>query len=98
MSYQGHHSWPPIWAWLGGKEKKHPEGEIGILKSVRWPGRAGPTRLPKCFLVVEHEAALYIGCLLFDNERFCHQVFIELQNHIGEPIQCIGGLDVSHTL
>ncbi|HEU4342436.1 MAG TPA: hypothetical protein VFU31_12770 [Candidatus Binatia bacterium] len=98
MSCQGHRSWPPMWAWLAGKEKRHAKGEIGILKGVNWPGRASPTRHPKCFLVMEHEAGLYIGCLLFDDTPFCYQVFYELQKYIGQPIQHIGGLDFSQTL
>jgi hypothetical protein len=35
---------------------------------------------------------MYIGCLFFDDGMFCQRVFLKLHNHIGEPIQQIGGL------
>jgi hypothetical protein len=37
MRYRGIASWPPVWTWIGGGEKKRPRGEIGILRSVARP-------------------------------------------------------------
>lgn len=34
MSYVGYPNWPPLWAWIEGKENKKPVGEVGILKEV----------------------------------------------------------------
>ena len=34
MSFKGMSSWPPVWTWIDGHEKKSARGEIGILKEV----------------------------------------------------------------
>ena len=96
MSMQGHRSWPPVWAWIGGGPDRHPEGEIGVLKAVRHTVRP-PIRWDRLFLVMEDATSLYVGCILFDDEGFCEWLFTELNHHIGKSIEQIGELDVSST-
>jgi hypothetical protein len=36
MSYHRIPSWPPVWTWKDGSEKKLRRGEIGILKAVAY--------------------------------------------------------------
>jgi hypothetical protein len=51
-----------------------------------------------CFLIIEHEGDEYVGALLFGDPLFCRQVFELLNEHMGEFIQQIGELDISHLL
>jgi hypothetical protein len=97
MSFRGRHSWPPVWLCIGGRAEKNLEGEVGLLKAVRWASRT-PSLADRCFLIVEHEDAMYIGCILFDDGTFGQQVFRELQKHIGQPIRHIGGLKLATPL
>jgi hypothetical protein len=91
VAFRGQHSWTPAWICFAGEANADAKGEIGILRAVRWASRT--TSLPdRCFLIVEHENALYIGCLFFDGESVCQRVFLKIQSHIGESIQQIGGL------
>jgi hypothetical protein len=94
MSFQGRHSWPPVWLCIAGEPDTSPEGEIGLLQAVRLASRT-PSLADRCFLIVEHEDAIYIGCVLFDDEFFCQQLFARLKKHIGQPLQHIGGLKFS---
>jgi hypothetical protein len=34
MHYRGVRSWPPVWAWIDGREDKRPKGEIGVFRRV----------------------------------------------------------------
>jgi hypothetical protein len=94
ISYRGVHSWPPTWNSLDSEIKRHPNGEVGILKEVRIPIN-GPFN--RCFLVIEHHKSIYMGCLLIDDIPFCDQVIKLLRRHCGESIASIGSLDLSHT-
>jgi hypothetical protein len=94
LSFAGRHSWPPIWTWIGGARDRYLRGEIGVLKEVRLSER--PAK--KCFLVIEHETALYMGCVLIADHPFREQVFELLTKHRGYSIEAIGGLDVTHLL
>jgi hypothetical protein len=94
MSYHGIPSWPPIWTWKNGSEKKLRRGEIGILKAV---AISSGQPLDKCFLYIEHEGSSYIGCLLFDDTNFCSQVARLLEGYCNRRIAEIGSLDLSHT-
>ena len=94
MSYRGLPNWPPIWLWRCGAEDKHPEGEVGNLKSVLLSGFEGFSR---CYLIIDYEGAEYVGRLLFDDGPFCSEVYKLLRDHRGHSIQEIGGLEVSHT-
>jgi hypothetical protein len=95
MSYHGVPSWPPIWTWTDGLEKKRERGEIGILKGVTL---ANVQPADRCFLFIEHEGLSYIGCLLFDDTSFCGQVAKLLKGYYNRSIAEIGSLDLSSTL
>ena len=95
MSYMGYGSWPPLWAWIDGKEDKKPRGEVGILKEVIFHQSSV---LARCFLIIEYDESRYIGGLLFDNLPFCRQIVDLLRASCGQPINSIGDLDISHTL
>jgi hypothetical protein len=92
IAYRGVPSWPPRWLWLGDGIKRHPKGEVGILKEVKVPAIQPFNR---CFLIIEYKSAMYMGCLLIDNLSFCSQVARLLQSYRGDPIEYIGGLDLS---
>jgi hypothetical protein len=97
MSFAGRHSWPPVWTWIGGKQDRYLTGEVGILKEARLSESKSPAQTQKCFLVIEHEDALYMGCLLIGDPSFCRQLFILLQDQRGHTIESIGSLDVGYT-
>ncbi len=94
MAYRTVRNWPPVWTWLGGGEKRQPVGEVGVLKELSyWPYVRN-----RCFLVIDFEGSSYMGCLLFDDEIFCHQIISILKGFIGLRIEQIGALEVGHTL
>ena len=94
VSYRKFPSWPPSWVWVGGSEDKHPKGELGILKQVRMVN--GHPIVHRCFLWIEYEDAMYLGCLLLDNLSFCEQIAKLLGKNIGRSIEYIGNLNLSH--
>src|SRR5215475_14646227 len=71
MSYRGTRNWPPVWTWIGGENKQHPVGEVGILRTVDLSKIHAGNR---CFLQIDHEGASYRACLLFDDAAFCIQI------------------------
>jgi hypothetical protein len=93
MSYRGKPNWAPVWVWRRGPKKKEipPRTEIGVLRQVR-RSRVKPEAL---FLIIEHEANEYMGCLLFDNRGSCRWIHSVLRQHRGYRIEDIGSLDVS---
>jgi len=94
MSYRGLSNWPPVWTWRGGAgEDKRPRGEIGILRDVFLSQVEPRTRL---YLIMEHERAEYMGCLLFNDATLCRQICELLDKHRGCPIADIGSLDVGY--
>jgi hypothetical protein len=96
LNYRGVPSWPPVWRFTGGLEKKHPRrGEIGILTEVTTSIIQPADR---CFLHIEHKGSSYVGCLLIEDQAFCAQIVTVLQSHLNRPIAEIGSLDLSHTL
>jgi hypothetical protein len=95
MSYQGVPNWPPTWTWAYGGTNKKPTGEVGVLIQVRESHIAPANR---CFLVMQHDASVYMGCLLFDDPSFCRQIAKLLSNYCQRSIQEIGSIDLSHTL
>ena len=50
----------------------------------------------RCFLIMEHDDQEYIGILLIEESRLCHEVYNVLVEHCGEPIQQIGEIDLSY--
>jgi hypothetical protein len=96
MSYRGVRNWPPQWTWVGGGQPdRNPQGEVGVLRSVRFSQAHPPAR---CFLYMEHEGGSYMSCLLFEDLNFCQQIANLLDGCHNRSIAEIGGLDVSHTL
>src|SRR5262245_1811068 len=93
--YKGNRSWPPAWLWRGGNETTNPQGEAGILKDVI-PSTIEPYE--RCFLVMEHCGAEYIGALLLSDAAFCREIFGVLVQNRGKPIQEIGNIDLRYTL
>jgi hypothetical protein len=94
MSYRRLSSWPPTWVWIGGNEDKQLRGEVGILKQVRMVD--GHPIVHRCFLWIEYEDSMYLGCLLLSDFSFCERVSKLLEQNIGRSIEYIGSLDLSH--
>jgi hypothetical protein len=94
LSFAGRHSWPPVWTWIGGNRDQYLRGEIGVLKEVRQSER--PSQ--KCFLVIEHENALYMGCMLVTDTVLCEQISEFIKKHRGYSIEAIGDLNVDQLL
>lgn len=92
MLYHGACNWPPAWSRRDNSGTVH--GEVGVLKYVYANERASN----KCFLVMEHEKSVYVGCLIFNDHSFCAQISTILREQTGRPIKEIGDLDLSHTL
>jgi hypothetical protein len=95
MSRHGVCNWPPHWIWVEGDENKFPEGEVGNLKCVSLTGIQPADR---CYLLISHEGSTYMGCLQFDDDKFCRYVALFLESYSNRPIAEIGSLDVSYTL
>jgi hypothetical protein len=93
IRHPGGANWPPVWTQRRIDGVKAVTGEDGILIYVH-----AATDSTKCDLVVEYENENYIGTLLFDEEKFCHQVAALLRQHIGSSIEEIGDLDLSFAL
>jgi hypothetical protein len=95
MSYRQLSSWPPTWVWISGNEQdRQLRGEVGILKQVRMVD--GHPIVHRCFLWIEYEDSMYLGCLLLSDLSFCESVSKLLEENIGRSIEYIGGLDLSH--
>ena len=90
MMYKGNRSWPPAWLWTAGYDPSHPQGEVGILKAVL---RSNIEPHDRCFLIMEHRGAEYVGALLLNDPAFCGQIFDVLIGHVGKTIQEIGDID-----
>jgi hypothetical protein len=95
MMYRGNRSWPPAWLWTAGYESTHPQGEVGILKAVLHSTKVSYDR---CFLVMEHCGAEYVGALLVSDPAFCREIFDVLVGQVGKTIQEIGDIDLKYTL
>jgi len=95
MGYRGLNNWPPIWTWRGVGEDARPRGEVGILRDV-FLSKVDPRA--RIYLIMEYEAAEYMGCLLFEESGFCKQMCELLNSHRGASIVEIGSLNVSHLL
>jgi hypothetical protein len=72
-----------------------PKGEVGILRDVI-PSTVEP--YDRCFLVMEHRDAEYIGALLLSDTAFCREIFGVLVKNRGKTIQEIGSIELAHTL
>jgi hypothetical protein len=94
FTYKKSRSWPPNWLYCGGFENSHPQGEVGILKNV-FVSSVKPSN--RCFLIMEHADAEYIGDLLVSDDAFCTQIYEMLLGHCGKTIQEIGDIDLIFT-
>src|SRR5215472_415164 len=95
MNYRGNRSWPPGWLWTAGYDTTHPQGEVGILKAVR---QSHIEPRDRCFLIMEHCGAEYLGALLLSEPAFCQGILEVLTQQLGKTIQEIGDIDLSYTL
>jgi hypothetical protein len=95
LSYKSARSWPPIWIWKRGDKYARVRGEVGVLKDVQLSS-IEPCRF--FLLVMEHGGQEYEGILLFEDAIICRQVYKVLVQHLGEPIQQIGDIDLSDTV
>jgi hypothetical protein len=95
MEYHGVRNWPPAWTWVDGAEDKSPRGEVGILI---WASLSGLQPPDRCYLLMNHEASSYMGCLLFDDPAFCRYLVKLLNRYCHHPIAEIGRIDLAHTL
>jgi len=95
MIYKGNRSWPPAWLWTAGYDNTHPRGEVGILKVAL---RSHIQPHDRCFLVMEHCGAEYVGALLLDDPAFCREIFEVLSQQLGNTIRKIGDIDLEYTL
>jgi hypothetical protein len=85
-------NWPPVWVRKGEHANETLRGEIGILKEVR-ASILKPYQ--RCFLIMEHDGAEYVGCLLFRDRAYCKSIYAMLLRQHGRPMRDIGGTDVS---
>src|SRR5262249_57220550 len=92
MMYNGIRSWPPVWVWRGGDANTNPKGEVGILLDVALCGihLSGIPPKSRCFLIMEHLCAEYIGSLLMNDRSFCQLVFDALLQNRFKLIREIG--------
>ena len=92
VCHEGVHSWPPTWNWLGDGWHRHPKGEVGVLKEVKTAALAPMNHI---FLVMEYKGSTYVGHLGIDEYPFCYRITELLQQHCGESLELIGGLEIS---
>ena len=92
LTYQNSRSWPPAWLWCGGFNNTYPRGEVGILKNVFVSPVKPSTR---CFLIMEHAGAEYIGDLSISDAALCLEMYAVLRRHCGKTLQEIGDVDLS---
>lgn len=86
-----------MWVRLGSVKGKAPKtlgGEIGILNHVRsYPDRPG-----RIYLTIDHEGAVYVGCLFFDDERFCEYMAEHLRQCYSMSIDAVGSSEIIATV
>jgi hypothetical protein len=95
MTYHGLRNWPPSWIWRGGENNRKLRGEVGVLRDVFLSNVEPRARV---FLIIEHEANEYVGCVMFSDGTFCNQIHDLLGQHRGRSIAELGSLEVSHLL
>ena len=82
-------SWPPIWVRRGTGRKIGPKtikGEIGTLKEVRYYSE----RCGRIYLTIEHDGAIYVGCVFIEKDAICRQVLEHLRHCLRMSISAIG--------
>jgi hypothetical protein len=91
LTHQNIRTWPPAWLYCVGFDNTYPLGEVGILKTVFVSAVKPSTR---CFLIIEHAGAEYMGELSMGDAAFCNEIYQILLRHCGETIQEIGDIDL----
>jgi hypothetical protein len=77
--------------YCGGFDNSHPQGEVGLLKNVFISSVKPSTR---CFLIMEHAGAEYMGDFFIGDDAFCMKIYEMLLRHCGKAIQEIGDIDL----
>jgi hypothetical protein len=89
ITFRDLQNWPPLWVRLGRVGAAKPKtlrAEVGCLHRVRCY-RDRPGRL---YLTIDHDATIYVGCLLFDDHSFCERAFEHLRHCCGMEIETVG--------
>jgi hypothetical protein len=94
MSYRGTAVGPRPGCGYGAMTLPIHRGEIGILKAAM---RSTIEPYDRCFLIMEHRGAEYLGALLLSDPAFCRDICRMLIQYCGKPIREIGDIDLSHT-
>jgi hypothetical protein len=66
------------------------QGEFGFLKEVLYD----PNRRGRMLLKIEHNAAEYLGCLVFEDVSFCQILEKHLRGYYGMPVETIGSSEL----
>ena len=77
---------------MGGGNDKRPRGEVGILQRVE---KSNFPRTDRCFLFIDYEGSLYVGCLLCSDQGFCNSIVRVLEANLNKTIAAIGSLDIN---
>lgn len=87
-------TWPPKWTTTRMDPNDRPVGEIGTLQQPLMNELLDT----KIFLFIDYNGSRYMGMMVFDEPKFCLQIFAVLKANVGRSIKDIGDLDLSHTL
>ena len=93
----GLRNWPPTWSWIGGENKSHPIGEVGVLTEVKTYYPTGQTYglpLNRIFLFIEYEKSRYVGGMSFEDAAVCKTVAEILQRYCGHDLAEIGSIEL----
>jgi len=63
---------------------------VGTLQDVR----RYEASTNRCFLVIEHERELYVGCIHLENGLVCDEIYKLLSKEIGQSLASIGAPDI----
>lgn len=91
LSYKSARSRPPIWIRKRGDRYTRITGEVGILKDVQL-SHIEPCRF--FLLAMEHDGQELRGHSSVEDTIICRKVHGVLVQHLGEPIQQIGDIDL----
>jgi hypothetical protein len=86
-------TWPPKWTTTRTDANDRPVGEVGTLQQPLM----NELMETKIFLFIDYNGSRYMGMLVFDNQKFCSEIFTLLKANVGRSIKEIGDLDLSHT-
>jgi hypothetical protein len=93
----GLRNWPPTWSWIGGENKSHPVGEVGVLTEVKTYYPTGQTfglPLNRIFLFIDYDKSRYVGSMSFEDAEVCKTVAEILQRYCGHDLAEIGDIEL----